>query len=184
MSKPKPEDVMRGLKHCHVSGCTDCPYYENPKCDTALYKDALALLRKNDALNAELTQTIAEKTALIEELQLGWSEDQERVRKILDEKDAEIDKLIKERDEARRDVGVAERNHHKSAEELERLTKAFLVSLEVAEDAYDDGRSEAITEFAEKLSKAHKVYVDRNDCMVLAVDVDTILKIAKEMKEE
>ena len=178
----KPEDVMRALKHCHMRGCTNCPYYDNPKCDTDLYKDVLAIISKKDAFNAELTQTIAEKSALIEELQLGWSEDQERVRNILDEKDAEIDRLIKERDEARRDVGVAEINHHKSAEELERLTKAFLVSLEVAEDAYDDGRSEAITEFAQRL-KAHEILPEYpwDEPFVLAGCID---QIAKEMMEE
>ena len=156
-------------------------------------KVALVILREKDALNAELTQTIAEltqtiaeKTSLIEELQLGWSEDQERVRKILDEKDAEIERLNKERDEARRDVGVAERNHYESAKEVDRLR--YICSCYALQygtvrgqrETIKEIRDEAITEFEKRL-KAHECLPEYpwDEPFVLAGCID---QIAKEMK--
>ena len=217
MIKMKPEDVMKALECCcGIAKCVDCPYCAVEECAKQNTIDAIALLREKDALIAELTQTNAKKTALIEELQLGWSEDQERVRKLLDAKDAnikvlkievealhtcikklnaankaqevEIEKLIKERDEVRRDVGVAERNHYESAKEVDRLRHictCYALEYGTVMDqskAVKKIRDEAITEFAERL-KEHECMPENpwEEPYVLA---EYIAQIAKEMKGE
>lgn len=154
----KPEDVMRALEHCSNDECSGvCPYDDGELncdgCTTHLMKDAIALLREKNALNAELTQTIAKKTALYEELQLGWSEDQERTRRLLDAKDAEIERLKYILESYALQYGTVR-------------GKEYFLSR---------ARADAITEFAQRIVKAiHPEY---------PLSVCQVYRIAQEMKE-
>ena len=126
---------------------------------TILLEYKKALLREKDVLIAELTQTnaelkhtivelthtIAKKTEVIEDLQLGWSEDQERTRRLLDERDAEIEMY----------KGVS------------RLLKKDV----------DDARSEAITEFEQRLI----TYYNALKSGLVAYHIE---QVAKEMRDK
>ena len=172
MNEMKPEDVMRALECCTFNpNCEECPFTLGREDCTSLDQLALALLRKKDALIAELTQTnahyLAKKTEVIEELQLGWSEDQERVRKILDAKDAKIADLEKE----------IERKAH--------ILESYALQYGTVMDqskAVKEIRDEVITEFTERL-KAHECLSEYpwDEPFVLAGCID---QIAKEMKGE
>ena len=195
MNEMKAEDVMKALDlfHQRILETKLAEKIYEQEIMAIIYAKYLILkhqakAREKDALIAELTQTNAKNTELIEELQLGWSEDQERVRKILDAKDEEIERLIKERDEARRDVGRAEKNHYESEKEVERLRhicRSYALRYGTVRDqreAIKEIRDEAVKEFTEKVSKASVVFTDAEDCMVLATDVEKVFQIASEMK--
>ena len=103
MNKMKPEDVIRALECCASGNCIvdNCPLFswddgkEIYRCTSDLTKEALALLRETIDHVKQLRQYTQKQSDEITSLQMGWSEDQERVRKILDEKDAEIERLYK-----------------------------------------------------------------------------------------
>jgi hypothetical protein len=76
---------------------------------------------------------------------------------------AENERLTKERDEARSDCAVAEQNHYECKEELE------------------TARSEAITEFAERLFETKFRMESGGEYYIYAENIDTI---AKELKGE
>ena len=184
MNKMKPEDVMKALEWYDVV----CENIGSITLSIAEMKAIRTIIREKDALIAELTQTIAKKTKVIEDLQLGWSEDQERTRRLLDAKDDEIGRLIKERDEARRDVGCAERNHYESAKEVDSLRHictCYALQYGTVMDqskAVKEIRAKAITEFEERL-KAHECLPEYpwDEPFVLAGCID---QIAKEMRGE
>lgn len=142
MNELKPKDVVKALECCAVKDCIHCPN-RTTRCKDALREYALALLREKDA----------EIKGLVD----GWSKDQDRFEKVCAEKDAEIERLIKERDEARRDVGVAERNHHESEKEVERLKhilESYALQHGTARDKeyfLNKERHEAITEFVSRV---------------------------------
>ena len=110
------------------------------------------------------------------------------MRTLLDEKDVEIERLIKERDEARRDVGVAEQNHYESEKEVDRLRyilHCYALQYGTVMDqrkAVKEIRDEVITEFTERL-KAHECLPEYpwNEPFVLTGCID---QITKEMKGE
>lgn len=149
MNELKPEDVMRALE-CH-SGDGDCfkvcPYFTSvydESCLKNLVRDALALLREKDATLEMCAEVI------------------KRQDKELAKKDAEIERLNKERDDARRDCAVAEQNHYECKKELE------------------TARAEAITEFAGMLKEAVK-YIPWCDYPQVHRCID---EIAEKMKGE
>lgn len=73
MNELKPEDVMRALE-CHsladISTCDDCPYCdisEQGYCGCDMAKDALALLRENDAEIEKLKNSISFQVVMPDE---------------------------------------------------------------------------------------------------------------------
>ena len=93
MNEMKPEDVMRMLETINdVGDCSrDCLFYDGKvhSCSGTIARYALALLREKDALNAELTQTNAEKDAEIRVKKKLLDKCEERFA----EKDAEIERM-------------------------------------------------------------------------------------------
>ena len=140
-------------------------------------EDALALLREKDA-------TIK----FIHEDRMGWANEAVKAQMQVNEKDAEIGRLIQERDEARRDVGVAERNHYESEKEVDRLRhicSSYALQYGTVMDqskAVKEIRDEVITEFTERL-KAHECLPEYpwNEPFVLTGCID---QIAQEMRGE
>ena len=63
MNEMKPEDVMRALECCVTADHNLCPYKGDWCCDHNLVKDALALLRRYQAENAEKDAEIERLTA-------------------------------------------------------------------------------------------------------------------------
>ena len=55
---------------------------------------------------------------------------------LLREKDAEIERLTKERDDARRDCAIAEQNHYECKKELEEMSDDILDSVRAERDRY------------------------------------------------
>ena len=138
-----------------------------------------------DALNDDkeyLVEQIDEKDADIKML----TEQNLALGEVVLKKDAEIERLIKERDEARRDVGVAEQNHYESAKEVDRLR--YICSCYALQygtvmgqrETIKEIRDEAITEFEKRL-KEHECLPEYpwDEPFVLAGCID---QIAKEMK--
>lgn len=83
MAEMKPEDVIKALECCVIDlRCHECPYFKKEHCVTKLHQETLAL--------------ICEKDAEIQELVDGWSKDQEHWENLYDEKDAEVERLLKE----------------------------------------------------------------------------------------
>lgn len=133
MNELKPEDVMRALECCDRGSscrcdCDNCPYYRcDVPCKDKVHTDALALLREKDAEIKELTDDNKWSAKRIIETD-----------KLVSLLKAEVERLTKERDDARSDCAVAEQNHYECKKELETT------------------RSEAITEFAGMLKEAVK----------------------------
>lgn len=106
---------------------------------------------------------------------------------LLREKDAVIERLIKERDEVRRDVAVAERKHYESEKEVEGL-KYFLDCYALQYGTTRDkeyflnkAREEAITEFAERLTGRFNV---GGKAMYSETTVHNVIeRVAEDMKE-
>jgi chromosome segregation ATPase len=163
----------------------------------ALEKAALALLREKDARIDELEMTLE-----VASMNLGdtreWLNDAECK---IAEKDAEIERLTKERDDARRDCAVAEQNHYECKKELEEMSDDILDSVRAERDRYkaeseryqsallkrcaeheydySRGWNEAITEFAERLKKFYSHL--KGNTVGGSVEYH-IEQIAKEMK--
>ena len=130
-------------------------------------EDVLSLLCEKDALIAELKQIIAKKTEVIEDLQLGWSEDQERVRKLLDEKDAEIERLTINMNA----YGLTAKNLANDFADYQADVKMDIAA----------ARAEAITEFAERVKLE---FYREFDEIIPSIMADKIDQIAQEMKGE
>jgi len=171
MNELKPEDVMKALECCTTDAitlgvpCRNCPYNEcnivggqskrqtSGTCRSWLMKDALALLREKDAQYKELWE---ERMRIYRDLQ-EWKAECKKYQDAWGEKDAEIERL--------KGALKAEERHNE-------------LTMECAKKALANARSEAITEFAERLKKA--IYSTSWDGDMFAI----IRKIAKEMKGE
>ncbi len=84
---------------------------------------------------------------------------------VIQRQNAEIDRLTAERDEARRDCAVAERNHALAVEERVANVKGFTEQLKTA-------RADAVREFAERLEAFVKEKFDIADGLYCACDDD------------
>ena len=102
----KPEDVRMALEHHSnpiVSSCQGCPYMgvseydEDNFCTDYLIKDALALLCEKDATIADYIMQIAEMQNQIATQDRILTDFMKR-KEIEADKDAEIERLTKERD--------------------------------------------------------------------------------------
>jgi hypothetical protein len=166
MNELKPEDVMRALECCQSVtplDCRKCPYKdqttpEYKSCCNLLVSDALALLREKDAAHKELWE---ERMRIYQDLQEYKAECKkllEEFNKLIDEKDAEIERL--------QGALKAEERHNE-------------LTMECAKKALANARSEAITEFAERVKKWFCADAFYNNNYVLSV----VRNIASEMKE-
>lgn len=157
MNELKPEDAMKENDFL-VRGISKEQLAEERV--QVLREGYQATLRKNDALIAKLEAYIDElnedKSYLVGQI----ADLQQTVLK----KDAEIERLKKELDDARRDCAVAEQNHYECKKELE------------------TARSEAITEFAERLKGRFNVCAKAKYSERTVHEV--IDHIAKEMREK
>lgn len=122
MNELKHEDVMRALECCGVYyNCNGCPYYHGEPeedCHYKMMKAALALLRENRSQISVLKKLL------------------DRCETQFSEKDAEIERLTQERDDARRDCAVAEQNHYECKKELEEMSDDILDSVRAERDRY------------------------------------------------
>ena len=123
MNEMKPEDVIKALELC-VEGtseaCLKCawrltPY---PSCKAVVEGKALALIR-------DYRNQISILKALLERCETQFAE-----------KDAEIERLTQERDDARRDCAVAEQLHYECKKELEEMSDDILDSVRAERDRY------------------------------------------------
>ena len=101
--------------------------------------DALALIRKLKKQIRELEGDVENFKSIAEYQQncnvkryhkLQEKDDQ------LAEKDAEIERMTKERDDARRDCAIAEQNHYECKKELEEMSDDILDSVRAERDRY------------------------------------------------
>lgn len=131
MNELKSEDVMKALE-CFANGkrCEgeQCAYFKLRVgfCGSDLAKDALALLREKDAL-------IAKHEAYIDTL----NEDKSCLVEQIEKKDAEIERLKKDREEL--------------IVTLKMNDAPFPEGLQIVHDFCEKRKMEAITEFAERL---------------------------------
>ena len=167
------EDVMRALECCVVDNdkddCLGCPYngkrHRGEMCLNHLLEDTLALLRENNAEIERLYIDLRETTRASNE---------------------EIERLIKERDEARRDVAVAERNHCESEKEIERknhVLECYALQYGTTRDKecfLKKAREEALTELVERVKNWFSADALYNDNYIVGV----VQNIAKEIKEK
>jgi hypothetical protein len=185
MNELKLEDVMKALDKLKYGGhsCHDCKYAKwsgEDRCGLngcRIAKAALALLR---------------------------------------EKDAEIERLTQERDDARRDCAIAEQNHYECKKELEEMSDDILDNVRAERDRYkaesqqyqsaflkatmdaeqerfqckniceptyknllETARSDAITEFAERLKKFYSHLKGNTASGSVEYHID---QVVKEMK--
>lgn len=125
------------------------------------------------------------------------------VSSLLREKDAEIERLTKERDDARRDCAIAEQNHYECKKELEEMSDDILDSVRAERDRYkaeskqyqsallkycceheydySRGWNDAITEFAERLKKFYSHLKGNTASGSVEYHID---QIEKELKGE
>ena len=132
MNELKPEDVMRALECCKSANtidCDGCPYKGTHdakdfyiRCRNFLIRDALALLRENDA-----------HIKMLDEDRMGWADEAVKAQMKVNEKDAEIERLTKLQHEAEQRRALCENLCYPTYKELVK-----------------DQRAEAITEFAER----------------------------------
>lgn len=169
MNELKPEYVMKDMEqyvHCaNIMG------------SATLSKDEMNAIF---ALLREMKKQIRELDADVENYKsIAEYQQNCNVKRyhIIKEKDAEIERLTKERDDARRDCAVAEKNHHECAKEVERYRETVgtllvkdgeVVGRMIGKDvryieksiaevfkrmAVKQARAEAIDDFAERLEK-------------------------------
>lgn len=96
MNELKPEDVMKALEYCaHNMRCYECPYVivKGGKCHSNMITDALALLREKDARIEQLEAENREVHSNWQKLKKSLDEVSEEDKRILAEKDAEIERL-------------------------------------------------------------------------------------------
>ena len=172
MNEMKSEDVMRALECCAVWGeCKNCPYDKVPyksKDDCCTYnstQDALALLREKNAL-------IAKHEAYIDTL----NDDKSNLVEQIEKKDAEIERLTKERDLANAE---REANVKGFTEELQNTIDRYkgvirILEQDVADrDKLLEGKVEATySEFMRDYKQLQEEYRD------------LLREIAKDLKED
>lgn len=109
------ETIIKSLWCCSNNNCDGCPLVQYADCMVRARREAVSLIERQGIEIEQLKETLATKTPLE---QPDTNTDDSYI--------AEIRRLIAERDEARRDCAVAERN-------------------------YQRVREDAVNEFAEKL---------------------------------
>ena len=175
MNEMKPEDVMRALeKIVSDPNCTNMRYIEGCGYFCKVLREPI-----DDMARGRSTKC----NENCEHYSQPYIEGLIRsALALLREKDGEIERLIKERDEARRDVGVAERNHYKSEKEIEGLKEDVELcrhTIANLSKMLDRARPKAAAEFAVKLKAA----LIRGGIYPAFVS-NQIEKILKEMTED
>ena len=99
---------------------------------------------------------------------------------LLREKDAEIERLTKERDEARKDCAVAEQLHYDCKKELEEMSDDILDSVRAERDRY---KAES-QQYQSAFLKLKKFYSNLNGSTSSGSVEYHIDQVAKEMREK
>ena len=165
------DEVIKALECCAEKGCTNCPLKSELKCHRKLMKNVHALFNRQKAELDDLKRDDLPrcKDALRRANEIGMAVDKEN-----QELRAEIERLTAERDEARQDCAVAERNHQLAVAEREANVKGFTENLKTA-------KAEAIKEFAKRL-KVKVGSIPQYHFNLLQVE-DDINALVKEMTE-
>ena len=187
MNELKPEDVMRALD---ILDKMD--FFQGQRAGRELWFEKPFEVQEQDI--ADFSQGIEFVKNLIADAD---------ALALLREKDAEIERLTKERDDARRDCAIAEQNHYECKKELEEMSDDILDSVRAERDRYkaeseqyqsallkrcaeheydySRGWNEAITEFAERLKRFYSHLVGKTVGGSVEYHINQILK---EMKGE
>lgn len=170
MNELKPEDVMRALECCVRRECMPCPNKERrtgiTECMECLMQDALAILREKDKRINELELTLAGVMWSVDKWLDGEELEQDEVNRaikmrektlrIVEEKDAEIERL------------------KKVNQNFAELENGYIVT------GYKNIRADAIAEFAERIKRYYGNLPGKTSggCVEYYVD-----QIVKEMTE-
>lgn len=165
------EAIKKALECCVEGHCSKCPMLGKYSCSKSLREHALDLINRQQAENEQLQSLCTAKDVIIEEQEaeierLKWEKDHFEFK--VDDLKGKLEKFKEYRDIKN---GAYEREIEKLQAEIERLQK---YSTEVAFKHYNDGRTEAIKEFAEKLKKEAVTKCDWDNCVDFE-DIDRLV---------
>ncbi len=162
MNELKPEDVMRALE---------------------------LKVQRHLMPNVDIDGTVKVEDAERWFLRLLKEELAPYVASILREKDAEIERLTQERDDARRDCAVAEQNHYECKKELEEMSDDILDSVRAERDRYKAESEQYQTEMLKRSEEIERVEKDfwgsQADIKMRLADAraEAITEFAEKLKE-
>ena len=163
------EQIIKALECCKTGNCISCPKWKNEyisgECNDILHF-ALDLINRQ---KAELADEITKKNILAE-----CVERQDRVIEMLH---AEIDELKEKRKTDN------ELLNKRVIESVNAVSKAHLRYTDKLENALDEKvkelkntKTEAVTEFAERLKEKNLLFGDRDVSVISATNVDELVK--------
>lgn len=167
MNELKPEDVMKALECCERRDCERCHYKQRcgDACILYLCGDALALLREKDAAHKELWE---ERMRIYQDLQEYKAECKkllEEFNRLIDEKDAEIERLRADlhtwKDIAHRETGYVEKARAEAIADVVAQLEAEVYSSDKYIAEYDGSKVQVA--YNQGLKNALKIVKEMED---------------------